>query len=176
MPNQLKQDVCEEQLYQRIYKDYAETLYKQLYYKYGATLGPKDKVQEAFIKLWQHCKDVLPNKAKGYVYTIANNLMLNEWKHRKVVLKYTETTEAAVDNDTPEALLRQKEYLQLYQQALSKLTKAQREAFLLNRIEGKRHKEIAKELGISTKAVEKRLYGAIKTLQGELSELQGRKF
>ena len=55
-----------------------------------------------------------------------------------------------------------------YQNALSKLTDGQREAFLLNRIEGKRHKEIAALLNISVKGVEKRLYGALKSLRKEI--------
>lgn len=60
------------------------------------------------------------------------------------------------------------EYMQKYQRALSLLTEGQREAFLLNRIEGKKHKEIASMLGISVKGVEKRLYGALKSLRKEI--------
>jgi RNA polymerase sigma-70 factor (ECF subfamily) len=44
-------------------------------------------------------------------------------------------------------------------------------AFLLNRIEGKKHREIAELLGISTKTVEKRIYGALKKLRNEIKEL-----
>jgi len=54
---------------------------------------------------------------------------------------------------------------------LSYLTDAQREAFMMNRIEGKRFKEIAEILGISTKAVEKRIYGALTKLRQHIKEL-----
>ncbi len=64
--------------------------------------------------------------------------------------------------------MEEQEYMQKYQRALSNLTEGQREAFLLNRIEGKRHKEIAEMLSISVKAVEKRLYGALKSLGKEI--------
>jgi RNA polymerase sigma-70 factor (ECF subfamily) len=39
---------------------------------------------------------------------------------------------------------------------------------MLNRIEGKKHREIAELLGISQKAVEKRIYSALKKLREDI--------
>lgn len=142
-----------------------------LYYKYGEQLNPQDKVQEAFIKLWQNCAKVPPSKAKSFVYTTANNLMLNAYAHQKVVLKYQQTKPRSSTNESPEFILEEKQYNEKLQNALAKLTEAQREAFLMNRTEGKRFKEIAALLGISVKAVEKRIYGALKKLKEEIEEL-----
>ena len=61
--------------------------------------------------------------------------------------------------------------MQKLQNAISNLTEAQRVAFLLNRIEGKKHKEIAAMLDISTKAVEKRIYGALKQLRKDIEDI-----
>jgi RNA polymerase sigma-70 factor (ECF subfamily) len=52
--------------------------------------------------------------------------------------------------------------------ALEELTEEQRITLLLNRIEGKKHKEIADMLGISRKAVEKRIYTAMKILKDKI--------
>jgi RNA polymerase sigma-70 factor (ECF subfamily) len=41
----------------------------------------------------------------------------------------------------------------------------------MNRIEGKKFKEIAKLLDISTKAVEKRIYGALDKLRKDIEGL-----
>ncbi|VAV85327.1 RNA polymerase sigma factor RpoE, partial [hydrothermal vent metagenome] len=60
------------------------------------------------------------------------------------------------------------EYMKKLQNAIANLTEAQRTAFLLNRIEGKKHREIAELLDISTKAVEKRIYGALKKLREDI--------
>ena len=68
-------------------------------------------------------------------------------------------------------LLQEKEYAKKLENAIAKLTEAQRVAFLMNRVEGKRFKEIAAQLDISTKAVEKRIYGALKKLREEIKEL-----
>ncbi|MCB0436428.1 MAG: RNA polymerase subunit sigma-70, partial [Mangrovimonas sp.] len=43
--------------------------------------------------------------------------------------------------------------------------------FLLNRIEGKKFKEIAELLDISVKAVEKRIYGALAKLREDIEEI-----
>ena len=67
--------------------------------------------------------------------------------------------------------MEENEYMQKLQKAISNLTEAQRTAFLLNKIEGKKHKEIAALLDISTKAVEKRIYGALKKLREDIEEI-----
>ncbi|REE08562.1 RNA polymerase sigma-70 factor (ECF subfamily) [Winogradskyella pacifica] len=171
MSKSLQDNICESQLFERLYKKHSKNLHDFLYYKFGDHLNPEDKVQEAFIKLWQNCGKVAPNKAKSYLFTTANNLMLNAFAHQKVVLKYNNKPQKTSTNETPEFLLQEKEYHQKLQTALSKLTEAQRVAFLMNRVEGKRFKEIAELLDISVKGVEKRIYGALKKLREDIDEL-----
>ena len=168
MSKQLHDNICEEHLFSSIFNKYAKDLHDFLYYKFGDNLNPKDKVQEAFIKLWQNCAKVTPSKAKSFVFTTANNLMLNEVAHQKVVLKHRQTKPKSYTNENPEFLMQENEYMEKLQTAISNLTEAQRTAFLLNRVEGKRFKEIAALLDISTKAVEKRIYGALKKLRKEI--------
>ncbi|HZW63783.1 MAG TPA: sigma-70 family RNA polymerase sigma factor [Flavobacteriaceae bacterium] len=169
MPKPLKETICEESIFTALFNKYAEDLYHFLHYKFGEQLNPKDKVQEAFIKLWENCAKTSPDKAKSFLFTIANNLMLNEAAHRKVVLKYASTKPKFYTNETPEFALREKEYMEKLQKALANLTDAQRTAFLLNRVEGKKFKEIASLLDISVKAVEKRIYGALTKLRNEIN-------
>jgi RNA polymerase sigma-70 factor (ECF subfamily) len=121
--------------------------------------------------LWQNCAKVTPDKAKSFVFTTANNLMLNEVAHQKVVLKYAQTKPKHYTNENPEFLMQEDEYHKKLQTALSNLTEAQRTAFLMNRVEGKKFKEIAMLLDISTKAVEKRIYGALDKLRKDIDGL-----
>ncbi|GGG13877.1 RNA polymerase sigma factor [Dokdonia pacifica] len=171
MSKNLHKNICEETLYSNFFKKYADDLHSFLYYKFGDHLNPKDKVQEAFIKVWENCKNITPEKAKNYLFTVGNNLMLNEVKHQKVVLKFQQEKPKSHTNENPEFLMEEHEYSQKLQKAIASLTEAQRVAFLLNRIEGKKHKEIALLLDISTKAVEKRIYGALKKLKEQIHEL-----
>ncbi|WP_422105696.1 RNA polymerase sigma factor [Winogradskyella sp.] len=171
MNRPLQDHICEERLFERLYEKHSKNLYDFLYYKFGERLNPKDKVQDAFIKLWQNCAKISPDKAKSFLFTTANNLMLNAVAHQKVVLKYEKLPQKISTNESPEFILQEKEYHKKLQKALANLTEAQRVAFLMNRVEGKRFKEIAAILDISTKAVEKRIYGALKALREDIDGL-----
>ena len=168
MAKQLHDNICNETLFSKVFKMHSKNLHDFLYYKFGERFNPKDKTQEAFVKLWENCDKVTPDKAKSYLFTVANNLMLNETAHQKVVLKYQQIKPKEHTNENPEFLMEENEYMQKLQLAISNLTEAERVAFLLNRIEGKKHKEIAELLNIGTKAVEKRIYGALKKLRKEI--------
>lgn len=160
--------ICEDHIFSKLYDTYAQPLANHLYYKYGETHNPKDTAQEAFIKLWENCTKVPFDKAKSYLYTIANNMMLNHVKHHKVVLNFQKVKPKEYTNESPEFLLQKEEFLGNYQKVLGKLSEEQRVAFLLNKAEGKKHQEIADELGVTKKVVEYRIYSAFKQIKEEL--------
>jgi len=165
-------NVCEEKVFTTIYKEYAKELHDFLYYKYGMENDPNDTVQEAFSKLWIKCKDVAYEKAKGFVFMVARNLMLNRISHQKVVLKYVEVKPKNYTNESPEFLMEKEQFFVKYQNALSKLTEEQRVAFLLNKAEGKKHQVIADMLNITKKVAEYRIYSAFKIIKKEIEEIK----
>jgi len=171
VPKDINDNICDERLFSSVFEKHAKNLHDFLYYKFGDQFNPKDKVQEAFVKLWENCGKVSPSKAKSFLFTVANNMMFNEAAHQKVVLKYQQEKPKTYTNENPEFLMQENEYMQKLQNAIANLTEAQRTAFLMNRIEGKKHKEIAEILGISNKAVEKRIYGALTKLREEIKEI-----
>ncbi len=168
----MPETVCEEKIFSAIYNDYSKDLHDFLYYKYGDQFDPNDKVQEAFIKLWDNCKKVTLKDAKGFLFMVARNLMLNEIKHKKVVLKHQQLKPKDYTNESPEFELEKKEFSQKYERALAKLTEEQRVAFLLNKVEGKKHQEIADMLDITKKVAEYRIYSAFTILKQELKEIK----
>jgi RNA polymerase sigma-70 factor (ECF subfamily) len=163
-----KENICQEIVFQHVYNTHVKDLNNYLYYKYGDQYNPSDKAQDAFIKLWDNCKKVTVSKAKAYLFKVANNLMLNEIKHQKVVLKYQQIDHRQHNYETPEFLIEKDQYLEKYKKALGNLSEEQRVAFLLNKVEGKKHSEIADMLGITKKVVEYRIYSAFKILKSEL--------
>lgn len=165
MPTKINGNVCDEKVFSTLYNQYSKDLHDYLYYKFGSQLDINDKVQDAFIKLWNNCKDVLPSKARAYLFKVAKNMMLNEFKHRKVVLKYQEINHKTYSNETPQFLLEEEQFFKNYQKALSSLSEEQRIAFLLNKVEGKRFKEIAEILNVTTRVVEYRIYTAFKLIK-----------
>ncbi len=163
--------VCNESVYNKVYKEQAQAVWRFIYFKCGDSAQADDLVQDAFIKLWQNCAKVPFEKAKSYLYTLANNAFLNEVAHRKVVLKHRESISSHTDNHNPQFLLEEKQYKEKLENAIANLTEGQRTAFLLNRIEGKKYREIAELLNISVKAVEKRMSQALASLRKEIENI-----
>jgi len=159
--------VCDDQVFSSIFKANSKTVFKYIYYKFGNEEKAYDAVQEAFVKLWENCVKVSPEKAKSYVYTVANNLYLNVIKAEKVRLKYADKT-LKTTSETPEFLMEESEFKAKLDKALDDLPENQRITFLLNRIDGKKYKEIAEMEGVSVKAIEKRMHLALKSLREKI--------
>lgn len=164
-------NVCDEKVFNKVYEDHSSDLFKFLYYKFGPGNNPHDLVQDAFIKLWDNCHKVTLEKAKGFLFTVANNQTLSQIAKDKTALKYAETKPKDFTAETPEYILLGDEYMERLTEALNELTEEQRVTFMLNRVEGKKHQEIADMLGISKKAVEKRIYTALGKLRSKIENI-----
>lgn len=160
-------NVCEDQTFSALFKAHSKSVFNYIYYKFGNEEKANDAVQEAFVKLWENCSKVTPDKAKSFVYTVANNLYLNVIKAEKVRLKYADKGNDRF-HESPEFLMEEKEYKQKLDNALDALPENQRTTFLLNRIDGKKYAEIAEMEGVSVKAIEKRMHLALKSLREQI--------
>ena len=115
--------------------------------------------------MWENCAKVTLEKAKSFVYTIANNLFLNKVKRKAVELKFEQYVSIKEDTHDPQFELEKKEFHAKLERAISELPEDQRIVFLMNRIDKKKYREIAEELGLSVKAVEKRMHKALVQLR-----------
>lgn len=173
MGNLLNTGLCKESIYTDFFKKYAKDLRNYLLYKFGNQDRAEDMTQEAFIKLWQNCKDIPLEKAKSYIYTIANNTSLNIIAHEKVKLNYQKNNSINdCSNENPEFLLEENQFKDKLLTAIDRLNETQRVAFLMHRIDGKKYAQIAEELGISVKAVEKRIHLALLELRKEFEHFR----
>lgn len=165
--------VCEEIIFSNFFRSNVKTLRNYLFYKFGNQEQANDISQEAFVKLWENCAQVPLEKAKSFVYKVANNSTLNQIAHQKVVLNFSKSeTINYSTNESPEFILEENEFKSKLEKAISNLTESQRTAFLLNRIDGKKYAEIAIILEISVKAVEKRIHGALVSLRSEIENFK----
>ena len=161
------ENVCDEQTYSQLFRSHSKTVFNYIYYKFGNEEKARDAVQEAFVKLWENCTKVSPDKARSFVYTVANNLYLNVLKAEKVRLKHRKEGTTTTRQD-PEFLMEEKQFKEKLESALATLTENQRTTFLLNRIDGKKYAEIAEIEGVSIKAIEKRMHLALKSLREKI--------
>ncbi|UCE68977.1 MAG: sigma-70 family RNA polymerase sigma factor [Flavobacteriaceae bacterium] len=160
-------NVCDDHIYSQLFRTHSKTVFNYIYYKFGDEEKARDAVQEAFVKLWENCAKVTPEKAKAFVYTVANNLYLNVIKAEKVRLKHRKEGGTTTRQD-PEFLMEEQEFKKKLEDALTDLPGNQRTTFLLNRIDGKTYAQIAELEGVSVKAIEKRMHQALKSLREKI--------
>jgi RNA polymerase sigma-70 factor (ECF subfamily) len=164
-------NICDSNSFEAIYNTYAKEIRRFLFYKTQNIDKSEDILQDVFIKLWENCNKVDPNKVKSYIYSIANNMFLNDIKHQKVVQNYRKHNENKSTNESPEFIMLEKEFMEKLESTIDNLPEKQREVFLMNRIEKKKYKEIALLLDISVKAVEKRMHQALVVMRKEIGDV-----
>lgn len=151
--------------FKAFYLEYAEGLRNFMYYKTGDIQQAEDLMQEAFVRLWQKRTEIQPEKAKSFLFTVANNLFLDKVRHQKVVRNFELEPRSDRDKESPEYQMEVQEFKKQLEEALANLSEGSREVFLMNRLEDLPYREIAERLGISQKAVEKRMSKALKELR-----------
>jgi RNA polymerase sigma-70 factor (ECF subfamily) len=170
MTSEQPKNTCDDHSFQQLFKKHASSLFRFLYYKSGNQSLSEDLVQESFLRLWKACQNVEFAKAKAFLFKVGTNLFYDHVKHEKVVTRYELNPINKENPRTPEELLREEEFRQQLEQAIASLPEGQRMVFLLSRIEDKTYKEMAEMLGISVKAVEKRMHKALITIRAFIKE------
>ncbi len=151
--------------FKKLYDAHYEAVRNYLFYKAGDAQQAEDLAQEVFMILWEKRSTIQKAKVKSYLFTIATNLFLNEVKHQKVVLKFHTQPTQTSSNQTPQYLMEEEEFKRRLEEAISNLPEKNREVFLMNRIDKLTYREIGARLGISVKAVEKRMHKALNELR-----------
>lgn len=160
--------VCEEKNFDALFQAYYKTATNYIYYKCGNLHQAEDIVQDAFVKIWKRCAEVIYETARSFLYTICNNALRNEFEHQKVVLKHESIPKSDRNNESPDFILETEEFRNKLENAISGLSDKEREVFLLSRIDKKSYKEIAEITGISVKGVERRMSHAFINLRKTL--------
>lgn len=136
-----------------------------VYYKVGDIQVAEDVAQDTFVKVWERRREIRQQTVKSLLYTIANNLCKNKFEHQQVVFEFTKNYRQNESIASPEFELELKEFNEKLQRAIGNLNEKQRTVFLMNRIDGLTYKQIAENLELSVKAVEKRMKNALDELK-----------
>ncbi|KAA1243857.1 RNA polymerase sigma factor [Aquimarina sp. RZ0] len=165
-----KNPICEKKIFESIFNEHSTSLRNNMYYKCGDMDLTEDIVQNAFIKLWLNCEKIIFAKAKSFLFTVANNNLLNHIAHQKVVLKYEQKSHCELNNQDPQFVMEEKEFMKKLQNAINELPDKQREAFLLSRIDKKTYNEISEIVEVSVKTIERRIHLALLNLRENLGD------
>lgn len=130
----------------------------------------EDLVQDFFFQLWRNRqKIVIRQSIKSYFFSSVKNKSLDFLKHRKIGDKIIkELTYSSSDAfDEPDFLV-ESELNKQINEAINKLPVKCRKIFLMNRFEGIKPEQIARQENISVRTVEGHIGKAIKILRDEL--------
>lgn len=147
------------QEYNLCVKELADRLYRFAWKSLGDEEEAKDAVQQAFLTLWEKRGEVLPDKAKAFLFTIAYRRSMDRHRKRVPVSLPGAMSELTTDKKQPYDLK------QILQNALERLDRQSRTLILLKDYEGYRYGEIAQLTGLSETQVKVYLHRARKTLR-----------
>lgn len=148
---------------------------KPLVRLFRGRLGQHDKAEDAaqdvFVRMAVARKSLAPDEEAPYLRTTARSVALDAWRRDgrgegpELVSMETAGPELAAlpadERQSPLELAAHRERLQRLDAAVAELPERQRQAFLLNRIDGLSHDEVAAAMGISARMVAKHLNRAM---------------
>ena len=155
--------------FDQIFTDWYYPVRNSVYYKTGDMQTAEDITQETFLKIWEKRDTINVETVGPLLYRISRNLFLNSVEHSKVTLRFISDYRDNPYSDSPDFELEMKEFDQKLQDALVELDEKNRSVFLMNRIDDLTYSRIAENLGISVKAVEKRMSKAMAFLKKRLN-------
>ncbi|MGQ8335121.1 RNA polymerase sigma-70 factor [Sunxiuqinia sp. A32] len=174
----------DEELMHRI-KNEDEVAFELIFYRYKGRLldflkkslpdeeDAEGIVQEVFVKLWLHRKELDTSKSlNSFLYTIARNELYGNLRKLLTKRKYLEELyfSSKSSSNTTEKQIEYKELQQAVAKLIYRLPEKRREVFILSREEGLSYKEISKKLGISENTVDTQIRKALSFLRDGLRD------
>jgi len=120
-----------------------------------------DIVQESFIRLWKKCKEISESSAKSFLFTTSSRILIDEYRKQQTKQKYKITLDWKSNVQDPQYQMEMSEFKQKLEEVIASMSPTAKEVFLMHRFESMKYREIAEHLGISVKAVEKRMHKAL---------------
>lgn len=126
-----------------------------------------DVMQDAYLQLLQRDKQDKVREPRAFLFRIIANLSVDAWRksNRNVTCECEDDVvvfeSLACRKPGPEALASGSLEFERFLSLLDGLPELQRHAFILNKIEGLTHAEIANRLGVSSKSIQRYLVEAM---------------
>ena len=153
-----------DQAYNDCVDNFADGVYRFIVKNIRHQEDAQDIVQSAFEKLWVNRAQVIPEKAKSYLFTVAYHQMID---HIRKSNKMTLVEETAI----PQMHITQQDYelKQILMHAVNELNPTQKSLVLLKDYEGYSYQEIGEIMNLSESQVKVYLHRARLILKTKLS-------
>jgi RNA polymerase sigma-70 factor (family 1) len=164
----------DEEAFEILYRRFYPRLYNYSLKIIGELTVSQDMVHEVFIKFWENRSNLEGNTYGALLFKMTRNMCFNYLKHQKVIenksidlkscRQWEELYRIEFVKDEPYLLI-EKELEEQFQEIVNDLPERCREVFILSRVKGMKNREIALELNLSLKAIEKHISSALRILR-----------
>ncbi len=162
------------------FQDLFEKYYTSLFFyacKFVDDELARDLVHDIFMIFWQNRENInITSSLSAYLFRMVRNRCLQEIERQKVRDDFNQESiqslkldELAYYNDGLKSII-ELELEQKLKEAMDKMPDGCRKVFVMSRFDGLKNREIAEQLEISVKAVEKQMTKALKILKLELKD------
>jgi RNA polymerase sigma-70 factor (family 1) len=152
-----------------IFDAYYKSIRSFIYFKTGDSDLADDLVQEVFLKVWDMREKIKNETIRPLLYTIAGNLVKNHFTRKKVEYNFITHSGNTGTAEPADFEIQSDEFNKLLQETLAGIPEKSRIVFLMNRIDNLTYNEIGESLGLSVKAVEKRMNLALQYVRKRIN-------
>lgn len=157
-----------KQDFKQLFDQHFDAIRNYIFYRSGDADLATDLAQDVFMRLWEKQSDYNERENVGLLYKMAKDEFISRYRRKQVELGYLKSLTFKLHDVAPDEELQYEELQQRYEKALAALSEKQRVVFLMSRTDGLKYHEIAERLGVSVKAVEKRMKYALDYLKLKL--------
>lgn len=152
-----------ESVVQTLYSTHHNWLNTWLRSRLGNAADAADLAQDTFVRLLQKTERFELKAPRAFLRTIARGLVIDHWRREEVERAYLESIahlpEALAPSTEARALVL--ELLEAIARLLDGLKPKVRKAFLLSQCDGLAYKQIAQQMGVSIRSVERYIAEAL---------------
>ena len=139
-------------------------------------------IQDCFMKLWEKRGELILQSVGALLFRMVRNQCLNYLRHKALedsewlqslnLEDHSERLYSTDFLDDPDQELLFQELKRQVEHTLDALPERSRQIFTMSRFDGMKNREIAEELGISVKVVERHIGRALKMFRRQLRNVQ----
>lgn len=171
----------EKNTFSKIYLAYFPKLVRFAQEYVISTEDAENIVQDIFMSLWER-RDMLDSltNLNAFLFTLAKNRCIDFYRHKSLIDSKKESLDNLQERELKlkiealmqfdEHLFMEKEIEELLAKAIEHLPEKCRQVFILSRMNGLKHEEIATQMNISVYTVQNHITTAIRKLKVELKD------
>ena len=156
-----------EKEYNDCVSQYADNVYRFIVKNLRHEEDARDIVQSAFEKLWRNREQVLSEKAKSYLFTVAYNQMIDHIRKVKRI-----HLQESFEEDNQVTHQQNHQLKKTLMEALNRLNETQKSLVMLKDYEGYSYEEIGEIMGLNESQVKVYLHRARLSLRNYLVSVE----